>query len=271
MKLSNGQILRGTIRTPHEGLKAVILLIYGLGEHIQRYIHWAEMFNNKGIGFICVDLPGHGFSDGRRGHISSYSILSEMVDIMTDECRKVFPGVPVFLYGHSMGGTILLNYLIHKKPVVKGAIVTSPWLRLSFEPDKAKLKLAAVMKYIVPGLTLPAGLEPAHLSHDKDVVKKYINDPMVNGKLSIGLFNIIINTARDTMANASGLVTPVLLIHGSDDMITSPEASRELAGKSVLVELKIWDGGYHELHNEPFKEDVFSLILEWMENGLKEK
>ena len=85
-------------------------------------------------------------------------LLEEMIDILIDSCRKTFPGIPVYIYGHSLGGGIVLDYLLRKNPRIKGAIVTSPWLRLSFEPPKIKVILASVMKNIIPGLVQPSGL-----------------------------------------------------------------------------------------------------------------
>ena len=269
IKLNNGQILRGFIKSPGEDLRAVIILVHGLGEHIQRYSHWADMFNKEKIGFAGVDLPGHGRSDGRRGDIKNYLLLSEMLDILVNESKKTFPGVPIYIYGHSLGGGIVLDYLINKNPKVKGAIVTSPWLRLSFEPSKGKLKLAAIMKNILPGLTQPSGLIVNHISHDQEVVDKYNSDPLVHGMISVSLFHGAMRAGANALLNASRLKLPVLLIHGSDDLICSPSGSREFAGKTTLAELKIWDGGYHELHNETFKYEVFEYIINWISKKLK--
>ncbi len=271
IRLSNGQILRGVIKSPGDNIKAVVLMFHGLGEHIQRYNHWAEMFNTRGIGFAGVDLPGHGCSDGRRGHIKSFRLIEELAGTLIDESRKTFPGVPVFLYGHSMGGGIVLDYLLRKKPKVKGAVVTSPWLRLSFEPNKMKLKLAAVMKHILPAFVQPSGLNPDHLSHDRLVSDNYVTDPLVHGKISVSLFNGITNAAKYSLSSAPELGIPVLLLHGSEDAVTSPEGSREFAEKSEMVEFRLLDGGYHELHNETFKEEVFTVILNWIEKRLASK
>jgi alpha-beta hydrolase superfamily lysophospholipase len=268
IRLKNGQILRGIIKSPGEHLKAVIILIHGLGEHIQRYNEWAEMFNARGIGFAGVDLPGHGRSDGRRGHIKSYALIEEIADMLISESRKTFPGVPVFLYGHSMGGGIVLDYLLRKKPKVKGAVVTSPWLRLSVVPDKFKLRLAAVMKHIMPGLVMSTGLVPSQLSHDDKLVEDYSNDPLVHFRISVALFYGTIRAARQSLANAAELATPVLLLHGSDDSITSPEGSREFAEKTDLAEFRIFEGGFHALHCEHFREEVFTVIIDWIEKRL---
>jgi acylglycerol lipase len=264
IKLSNGQVLRGMIQSPGENLKAVIVLVHGIGEHVHRYDHWSARFNNEGFGFAGVDLPGHGKSDGRRGNITSYSLLREMIDILLKSCKNTFPGIPVYIYGHSLGGGIVLEYLLKNNPKVKGAIVTSPFLRLAFEPPKIKLVLASVMKNILPGLTQPTGLNTNHLSHDKSVVEKYETDPLVHGKTSLSLFNGAMDAAKYSLEHASELKVPTLIIHGSNDLINSHEASIEFASKSKIVELKIWDGGYHELHNEPFKDEVFKYIISWI-------
>jgi acylglycerol lipase len=264
IRLSNGQVLKGMIQSPGENTRAVIILVHGLGEHIQRYIHWAELFKKEGIGFLGVDLPGHGQSEGRRGNISSYDLTGEMIGILLKSCNQTFPGCPVYIYGHSLGGGIVLEYLLRNNPKIKGAIITSPWLRLSFEPPRSKVVMASIMKNLTPGLVQPSGLNVNHISHDEAVVEKYSNDPLVHGKISVSLFASAMSAAKYSLAHASELKIPTLLIHGSDDMLTSPEGSREFAGKTKMVELKIWTGGYHELHNEPFKQEVFKYIMDWI-------
>jgi alpha-beta hydrolase superfamily lysophospholipase len=264
IKLSNGQILNGMIQSPDENIKAVIILVHGLGEYIQRYSGWAELFKNEGFGFIGVDLPGHGRSQGRRGHIKNWALTGEMIDILLEKCSQTFPACPVYIYGHSLGGGIVLDYLLRKNPGVKGAIVTSPWLRLAFEPPKSKIVIASVMKNLIPGFTQPSGLNVNYISHDENVVERYKNDPLVHGKISVSLFDGAMSAGKHSLAHASELKVPTLLLHGSDDMICSPEGSREFASKTNMVVLKIWDGGYHELHNEQFKDEVFKYIINWI-------
>ncbi len=265
IRLKSGLLLQGFIQGPGENARAVVIMVHGLGEHMQRYKEWAEMFRDEKIGFAGLDLPGHGRSGGRRGHIRSYSQTDEMIDMLLNTCSRTFPGIPLYIYGHSLGGGIVLDYILRKNPDIKGAIVTSPWLRLSFEPSRAKLKLASVMKSILPGLIQPSGLNVEHISHQKDVIDKYKSDPLVHDRISVSLFNNAMNAAKNSLDNAAGLKIPTLLIHGSDDMICSPEGSREFASKSSMVTLRIWEGGYHELHNEAFRKDVFRFIIEWIE------
>jgi alpha-beta hydrolase superfamily lysophospholipase len=224
------------------------------------------MLNKEMIAFTGVDLPGHGSSDGVRGNIKSYEQTDEMIDMLLETIGKTFPGVPVFLYGHSLGGGIVLDYMLRKNPPVKGVIATSPWLKLSFEPNKFKMMLASIMKSIYPGLVQASGLVVDDLSHDREVVEKYIADPLVHDKISVSLLVNATKAASYALEHAAELKVPLLLMHGSDDKICSPEGSREFASKTKLAELKIWDGGYHELHNETFRQDVFAYLLKWI-NG----
>jgi alpha-beta hydrolase superfamily lysophospholipase len=268
IRLCDGRILNGVIRSPGERIRGVIILVHGLGEHIRRYDQWGGYFVDAGFAFTGMDLPGHGYSDGRRGHFR-FSDLHEMITVLISECKKTFPGIPVIVYGHSLGGLIVLDYILRKKPAVKGAIVTSPLLKLAFEPDKFRLLLAKIVKYILPGLIQPTSLIADHLSHDPSVVEQYKNDALVHDKVSIGAFSDMMNSAAFSLSHSGDLKLPVVLLHGSDDLICSPEGSREFASGTSFCDLKIWDSGHHELHNEPFRKDVFKYIMDWMNKRLK--
>jgi alpha-beta hydrolase superfamily lysophospholipase len=268
IRLSNRKILRGIIKSPGDSVRAGIILVHGIGEHIGRYSYWIDRLCKNGYGFAGVDLPGHGRSDGKRGHINSYSLADEMLDFLISEYKKTFPGVPVFIYGHSLGGGIVLQYILRKNPGINGAVVTSPWLRLSFAPDRTKLLLARIMKNLLPSLTQPSGLVVKFISHDQKVVDDYIADPLNHNKISVGLFISAVNAAHYSLEHAGDLKVPLLLMHGSDDQITSPQGSIDFAAKTKMAELKIWDGGYHELHNETFKEDVLTYIEKWIEKQI---
>ena len=118
---------------------AVIMLTHGMGEHGLRYNHMAEYFASKNIGIIAFDIRGHGTSEGKRGHTPSYEHLMLDLDSVYVKIKETHPSVPLFLFGHSMGGNLILNFLIRKKRQVAGAIVTGPYLRLGFEPPKWKI------------------------------------------------------------------------------------------------------------------------------------
>ncbi len=264
VRLNSGHVLNGYIQTPAGEPDGIILLVHGIGEHAGRYLSWADLFRHEKFSFAALDLPGHGKSDGGRGKIKKYSQLYEMIDILIETISKTFPGVPVYLYGHSLGGGIVLDYTVRFHPDVKGVIATSPWLRLSFEPPKTRIILAEAVKNILPGFVQATGLVTDYLSHNREVVDSYNNDPLVHDKISAAFFAGANASAKYALAHASDLKVPALLVHGSDDLICSPEGSREFASKTPLAALRIWDKGYHELHNEPFREEVFRYIMNWI-------
>jgi len=263
-KVSDGIPVSGEIYEPVGQCRGVIVLLHGLGEHFGRYRKWSSRFGETGYAVAGADLPGHGRSGGKRGHIKSYLITEEIIERLIGEGRERFPGVPLIIYGHSLGGGIVLRYLIRRQPELCCAVVTSPWLRLSFEPPRFKLWLAAAVKSIAPSMIQPSELVVDHLSRDPEVIDAYVADKLVHDRISVSLFNEAISAANYCLNSASLLRTPLLLMHGSDDKITSPEGSRQFAEGSSVTDLKIWDGGYHELHNDIINDEVFSYMAGWL-------
>ncbi len=247
---------------------AVILLVHGLGEHSSRYAGWAARFNERGVAVRAFDLPGHGLSEGRRGVIPFPEKVYDTVDAILGSIRDEFPGVPVFLYGHSLGGGIVLNYLVRRKPELTGAIVTSPWLFLTETPPKAKVIVASLAGRLFPGMTQPSGLKTQYLSRDPEVVEAYRTDPLVHGQISAGLYRWVNDAAAETLARAAEITIPLLLVHGRDDMIISPASSVQVAEAAPRATLKLWDKGYHELHNDLLREEHFDLIAGWIDTLL---
>src|SRR5262249_41630904 len=122
-----------------EAPRAVVGIIHGMGEHSGRYSHVAERLIREGYAVLAYDQRGHGRTDGKRGHTPSYELLVDGVDRFVTEARRRFPELPLFLYSHSMGGNVTLNYLLRRKPQLAGAVVTGPWLRLAFQPPQLQV------------------------------------------------------------------------------------------------------------------------------------
>lgn len=254
---------------PDGDLRGMVCLVHGLGEHCGRYLHVARRFTAAGFGMLAFDLRGHGKSDGKRGHATSFDVILDDIGLALQECAARFPGKPLFLYGHSLGGNLVLNYALRRKPDVRGVIAASPGLRTAFIPPPAKLALGKVMYSIWPGLILPNGLDLQALSRDPHVIEAYNADPLVHDRLSVRLGVDLLNNGEWALSHAAQLATPLLLMHGDADRLTSAAASREFAESAgALCTLKIWPGGYHEMHNEPEQEKVIETMLGWMETRL---
>ncbi len=250
---------------PNKKPKAVICMVHGHGEHSGRYDHWAARFNKQNIAFCGFDLRGHGKSDGKRGHCPFFPYYINDYNIFQKEVEKLFPNVPIVMYGHSMGGAIVLVALLKNMVNVKAAIVTSPWIKLAMTPPNFKILLAKLVKNIVPSLTQKTELNVNHISHDSVEVEKYKNDILVHDKISVAIFMCIYKSGFWILESAKNLKTPLLIMHGSGDEITSHKASIEFADNvGEFAHLKIWDNLYHEMHHEPEREQIFNYEIEWL-------
>ncbi len=268
---NDGKLVFARIWQPDNSsnVKAVICLIHGMGEHSGRYEHFAQFFTDRNYAIIACDLRGHGQSEGKRGHVTSYQILLDQVDKTIEEASKRFPGEPKFVYGHSMGGNIVVNHALERKPAVEGVIASAPWLTLPNPPTKGQVRLAKFANLFGGSLTQPNKLPLDKLSRDQSIAVAYEKDPLVHDQVSGRLFLTCYEQAKKAMKNAPLLSVPMLLMHGTADELTGYKGSKEFASKSEMATYKEWAGLYHEIHNEPEKLEVLEYALEWMEKELE--
>ena len=250
--------------------RAVIFLVHGMGEHAKRYAHVIEYFKNVNIATVAIDLRGHGNSEGQRGHMPSFDHMMHDLTLSLAHVTNDYKGIPVILYGHSMGGNLILNYLLRNSDGIIGAIATGPYLRLGFDPPKWKVLLAKLSANIYPALSQPTGLERVALARSPQIIDEYENDPLVHDRMTASFFINIHQAGINAIARSKELEIPILLMHGSEDRLTSPEGSKDFhanAGSNVTFHLL--EGLYHEVHNEPEKNQVFKIQFEWIEALLK--
>lgn len=261
----DGLRLYAWVCRPAGAIQGVIAVIHGMGEHSRRYDHLTAYWASHGYASAGFDLRGHGRSQGPRGHTPSFEHLMDDIALFTAQVAQELPGYPLYLYGHSMGGNLALNFLIRRQPALKAGIASAPYLRLAFEPPKFKLILARLLYRILPALTFPSGLDASWLSHDPEVVRRYREDPLVHDRISVAFFTGIQTAGEDALNRAAELTLPVLVMHGSADRITSPAASETfVAASKGRATFKGWPGYFHELHNEPEWQPVAQFVLDWL-------
>lgn len=247
--------------------KAVICLVHGFGEHSSRYEHVAQFFTNNNYAVIAYDARGHGKSEGKRGHFISYDEFLNDVDNLLKQADSNFPNLPKIIYGHSMGGQVVANFAIKRNPKVAGIILSSPFFQPGFAPPAIKLAAGRLMRNLIPSFSLPSGLDVNAISRDKEVVKKYSNDPLVFDSISSKMGIELIEFGQEAVENAGKLSLPTLIFHGTADQLTSFDATKKFvanAGKNVTF--IPYEGLYHECHNEPEKTLVLENILKWCNN-----
>lgn len=245
----------------------VVGIVHGLGEHAQRFEHVAEFFVDQGATVIAIDQRGHGRTGGTLPH---FDTLVEDVGRLEEYLVTSYPGVPIFLYGQSLGGSVVVNYILRKKNQLAGAIATSPLFRTTFPPPAWKLTVAKLLGKAWPTLTLSTDINPSELSHDPAAAEAYKKDPLVHQRVSAALGLSMLEAGEWAIDNASQLVTPLLLMHGTGDRITSCPASREFASRSNdkcrWIE---WPDLYHDMHWEPERIQLFECMQRFIDERIQ--
>jgi alpha-beta hydrolase superfamily lysophospholipase len=269
-KTQDGMKLVGTQWLPENTPKASVVLIHGLGEHVGRYEHVAQAFTAAGFILRGFDLRGHGRSEGTRGHFDSYDQVALDIDQFIIDTRAGQPTLPVFLYGHSLGGALVLYYGETHQGSVNGIIATSPGLAPATPLSAPRMTAARVFSFVAPRLQLKNDLDLTGLSHDPQIMEKYTADPLVHPLVSARLGLQLIQNGRFIIDHANQLAVPLLLLQGSADRLVNPSKTEEFARKvpANLLTYHTYPEGFHELHNEPGKAEIIQTMIDWMDQHL---
>ncbi len=255
---------------PDEKPKAAVAFVHGLGEHMGRYANLAEVLTRAGYALMGFDLRGHGHSEGRRGHTPSIEAYMQDIDLLLEHVRQRYPGLPTFLYGHSLGATLVLNYGLRRKPDLKGIIATSAPLHSVAENQPFLIMLARVLGGVVPNVAIASGLDTSKLSRDPQVEQLYRGDPLVHDRVTFSWGSVFYSANAWALQHAPEFPLPLLLMHGTQDAIAFPSSSEEFAkaagAKATLV---LWKDLYHETHNELNKAEVIQTTIRWMDEHLE--
>lgn len=257
---------------PDKDARALVCLVHGLGEHSGRYAHVGAAFAEAGYVLGAYDLRGHGRSGGQRGHFPSLEALHEDIHGHSQALRQRHPGLPAFLYGHSLGGALVLSYAACRHDALAGVIATGAGLRSPVLEQRAKVAFSKALGGLLPTVTIPTGLDPEAVSRDPQVVRAYREDPLVHGVATLSAARAGIEAIERAFACAPEFPAPLLLMHGTADRLAYPHGTQEYA---ALVPgnctLRLWDGLHHELHNEPEQAQVLRTCLDWIASQIKGK
>jgi alpha-beta hydrolase superfamily lysophospholipase len=268
LRSADGTALHATWWQPSGAPKATVVRVHGLGEHSGRNAHVAQRLAESGYAVGMFDMRGHGRSPGARGHTTLDRTMEDIAASLADARDRV-PGVPRFLYGHSLGGLMVLTYVLRAKPDLAGVVVSSAALRSPVLEQQLKMTAAKVLGSALPSITIPTGLDNTGLSRDPAVIEAYRADPLVHDKASLALGKDGAQGADWALAHAGDFALPLLMIHGSDDPIVYERGTEEFAGKvEGDVTVTIYEGLLHEPHNEPEKDEVLGDIVDWLDAHL---
>ena len=255
----------------------VMCLVHGIGEYAKRYERMAGFLNEASIGVISMDLRGHGLSEGKRGHTAPRASVLKDIDALIEYAQEMYPDIPITLFGHSMGGNLVLDYLMQggKNDVPSSYVVSAPWIELADAVPKSLHSVMKILTKIVPKFSINSGCDESKLGN-LNYVRPYKSDEKIHDKITVQCALECYDTGMEIESgthinNHRSDNTPLLLMHGDKDMICSVEATRNVAARFKdrhdfqYIE---WQGYYHELHNgspdytgeEPIKK-VIDFIL----------
>lgn len=255
-----------------ENPKASMLLVHGLGEHSGRYMAMVSKLNELGVAVFTFDGRGHGKSVSGKptAYFDSHDDYLRDIDVLLGKAKNYLPGLPAFLYGHSMGGGLVASYVLKYKPEVRGVILSSPAIKEAEGTSPILIAASSLVNRLLPKLKV-LKLDIAGISRIPEEVEKYQNDPLVYqenipARTGYELYQVM----QFIQQEAEKFTLPFLLIHGDADRLTNPKGSELFFGKAKSEDktFRLIPGGYHELINDSDREVVMQLIVDWVEERI---
>jgi acylglycerol lipase len=257
---------------PHGPPRAVVLVVHGLFEHSGRYGNLVNCIVPRGFAVYSFDQRGHGRSEGLRGYIRRFSYYVDDLEIFRKLVSERHPAKPMFILGHSVGGTVVADYLPGHQAEFSGCVLSAATTAPGSSVTRSSILMARALSALLPKLGV-ARIDATAISRDRQVVEAYVNDPLVyRGKIRARLGAELINVIERALpSKVTDIEVPILLIHGSQDRLSNTEGSSRLYAmvKSKDKTLKYYDGFYHELLNEPERARVLADIGDWLENHVR--
>jgi len=265
---SDGTILRGQIWAAKKP-KAVMSLVHGFGEHSGRYADMAGYLNSKDISVVTLDLRGHGKSDGRRGYCPDYNLLLSDVDALLAKSHETYPDLTHMLYGHSMGGGLVLNHQLKSGGAgISAVIASAPFIEPADTISKPQRAIVRFLGKIAPKMSLGNKIDGSKVSRLPAEQETYMSDPLNHGNLGVGLAIGMVEGGEWILENAQNWTQPLLLVHAREDQLTDFAASEAFAAKAPNCTFKAYEDCEHEIHNDCHRADVYKAASDFIESQL---
>jgi alpha-beta hydrolase superfamily lysophospholipase len=266
LRTADGLELAGLALRPAGEPKAAVAMVHGFGEHAGRYGELHRVLLDAGYAVGAADLRGYGRSPGPRGHVDGWDDYRADTAAIVGLAGSLAPGRPVFLFGHSMGGLIVLDFALQRPDGLAGVIASGPALLQAGRRRPLKELAAVVLSRIVPRASAELGLDPQGISSQPEEVAAYLADPLVHGRASMRWGAEILRTMVATREAATAFARPLLLLHGALDPINAPEGSRafhDACGHPDRT-LRLYPGCRHEVHHDVGRRRMERDLLRWL-------
>jgi len=251
---------------PGGNVNAVLLIIHGLGEHCGRYMNVVNHFVPLGYAVYGLDHMGHGKSEGMREVVERFTDYTDTLAAYHEMVRGWQTGKPMFLLGHSMGGLIVSYYLLDHQADFRGAVISAPLIKASGNISKTTILMGKLLSALAPNIGL-LPVDPNGISRDPEVVKAYIDDPLVfHGKTPARLGAELLKAMLHVTAEADKITLPFIVLQGSEDKLVDPGGAQTLYDKASSKDktIRIYEGLYHEVFNEPERGRALEDVETWL-------
>jgi alpha-beta hydrolase superfamily lysophospholipase len=274
VRTADGLDLAGLVRRPTTDARAAIAMVHGLGEHAGRYAALHDALVGAGFAIGAADLRGFGRSPGIRGHIDRWDDYRHDTAAIVALAGSLAPGRPLFLFGHSMGGLIVLDFALERPAGLAGVVASGPALLPAGVRRPLLEMMSRLLSVLAPRRTIELGLDASGISTDASVVADYLADPLVHGRVSMRWGAEILRTMAATRERAAAFGLPLLLMHGALDPINAPEGSRAFHAACGHPDrsLKRYARSRHEVHHDVDRAAFQSDLLRWLrERSMRER
>jgi alpha-beta hydrolase superfamily lysophospholipase len=255
---------------PVNDVRASVIIVHGLGEHSGRYDNVVNHLVPLGYALYGFDHIGHGKSGGEREFVEQFDDFRQTLTIFKNKVRTWQPGKPIFLLGHSMGGLIATEYLINHSGDFQGAVISAPAISVPDNISQMTVIAGKILSKLAPKMGIMA-LDANMISRDPQVVRAYVNDPLVHhdkttARLSAELLEAIMSVDNQI----EKISVPLIIVQGSKDALANPKGSKKLHERAGSPDktIKIYSGLYHEVFNEPEREMVLRDVADWLDAHL---
>ena len=251
---------------PEGDARAVLIVVHGLGEHCGRYMNVVNHLVPLGYALYGLDHIGHGKSEGTPEFVERFDDYTNTLTIYCNMVKGWQTGKPIFLLGHSMGGLIASYYLLDHQADFRGGILSAPFVKVSDSISQATITIGKILSVVTPRAGLVT-LDVSGISRDPEVVTAYVNDPLVfHGKTPVRLGAELLKAMLRVRAEAHMITLPLIILQGGGDRLIDPACGQILYDKAGSKDktIKLYEGLYHEVFNEPERARVLKDVETWL-------
>ncbi len=267
MQASDGLCLRSFAWQPTQmPVRGVVVITHGIRDYALRYQRFAEQLTKQGFAVFAQDLRGHAHSGGERQRFDSMARMVEDTDLMVNVAKQRFPKVPLYVYGHSLGGLITARYSLDHADKLSGVVLSGAALQRPHSVSGFSAGLAKTVAWVAPGLKV-VQVDDREFSKDKNVMAALAIDPLISrDKLPAATAAATLNAIADVQQRMGQLKLPLMVIYGTSDSVNPIEGSQALvqAATSKDKTLKSYPGVYHDMLNEPERDQIAADIIAWL-------